>query len=102
MATDAMAAMRGAKRRVPTVIQQLKTYRGVKTYELARAIGVTSPAMSARLKGATVIKQEEMEAIAVVLGVPVAVLYLTPQDALRWALDHPAADPTTVDGVTVG
>lgn len=90
VSADALEAMKDAKRRVPAVIRQLMSYRGVKTYQIAQAIGVAPSAVSARLGGGTVIKQEEMEAIAVILGVPVAVLYLTPDAALRWVLDHPS------------
>lgn len=86
---DALEAMRRAKTGVPSVIRQLMAYKGLRAYHLAAALGVEPTSMSARLNGKTVIKQEELAALAVLFDVPIAVFYLSPDDALRWVLDHP-------------
>lgn len=92
---DAMEALRRAKTGVPQVIRQLMAYKRLRMYELAGALGVEPQSMSARLSGKTVIKQEELAALAVLFRVPVDVFYQSPDEALRWVLDHPATVPTT-------
>ena len=90
---EAMDAMRRARTQakagVPSVIRQLMTYKRLRMYHLAAALEVEPQSMSARLNGKTVIKQEELAALAVLLQVPVGVFYMSPDDALRWVLNNP-------------
>lgn len=65
-------------------------YTGLRTKDIAWALDLTPPAISARLTGSTVIKQEELWALAFLFDVPSDVLYLAPDDALRYVIDHPS------------
>lgn len=90
--------MRVQRSQLPEVIRVLAQHRGVKTYEMAAAIGISSPSMSARLYGKVPILQHEMSGLARILDCPEEVLRLTPDVALRWSREH----PPKVDGATVG
>ncbi len=57
--------------------------------DLARQLGVSRQAVYTWLGGERVPEMAVVEGIAVVLGVPRHVLDLSPQEAIRWCLDHP-------------
>ncbi len=100
---DAMRRARSsAKTGVPSVIRQLMTYKRLRMYHLAAALEVEPTSMSSRLNGKTVIKQEELAALAVLFQVPVGVFYMSPDEALRWVLDHPPAPASLPNEDTVG
>lgn len=86
--TDVMAALHEARVGVPAVVRSLMSYFDIKGGDLASALHVSRGAISMRLTGATVIKQEELAALAVYFGVPIDVFYARPDDALRWVIDH--------------
>lgn len=81
--------MRVQREQLPEVLRVLAQHRGVKTYEMAAAIEVSSPSMSSRLHGKVVILQHEVPALAAILDVPEEVLRLSPDVALRWSREHP-------------
>jgi len=58
------------------------------TSALADQMGMTRPTITSRLKGTTNMERWELPGFAAVLGVPVEVLELTPNDAVRWVLDN--------------
>lgn len=99
---ETLEAMRAAKTRVPSVIRQLMTYKRLRMYHLAEALGIEPTSMSARLNGKTVIKQEELAALAVLFRVPVAIFYMGPDQALRWVLDHPLTPASVPNEHTPG
>lgn len=103
IALDAMRKARtSAKMGVPSVLRQLMTYKRLRMYHLAAALEVEPQSMSARLNGKTVIKQEELAALAVLFEVPVGVFYMSPDEALRWVLDHPPKAASLPNEDTVG
>lgn len=62
------------------------------TSALADEMGMTRPTITSRLKGHTTMERWELPGFALVLGVPVEVLEMEPNDAVRWVLDHPAGN----------
>lgn len=57
---------------------------GITHTRLAELMGMSRQTMSGRLTGLTKIEPWEMAGFAVVLGVPVEVLEMTPKKALEW------------------
>lgn len=84
-----MTSAREARQRVRRVIRKLMRHWDLHDADLADAFGVSRQAMNYRLTGRTAIAPEEEAGFAAFFGVPTAVLYLPPDDALRWVLDHP-------------
>lgn len=82
---DALQAMRAAKTSVPQVIRRLMRFYGITAADLAPVLGVSGPAVYARLAGTTVVKSEEIAALAVFFGVPVRVFFLPPDEAVKVA-----------------
>lgn len=80
--------MEAARGGVRGVLRRLMAVYDLTNADIAPVIGVTPQAVSARLRGKTVIKSEEIPALAVRFGVPVEVFYLSPEEALRWVLDN--------------
>jgi hypothetical protein len=56
--------------------------------ELSRETGIKRPTVTNRLNGSTDIERPELVGFALVLGVPVEVLEMDEDDALRWIADH--------------
>lgn len=56
---------------------------------LAEAFGISRQAMNYRINGRTVISDDDLAGFAAFFGVPKEVLYLSPDDVIRWVLDHP-------------
>lgn len=74
-------------------VSGLIAYLGMPQAALARAMGMSRQTLSSRLSGTSEIKGWERDGLAALLGVPVEVLGLDPDDALRWVLDHPDRRP---------
>lgn len=55
----------------PTAIREAMASKGLTQTALAERLGLTQPAVSARLSGRTPITVDELTVIAAVLGVPV-------------------------------
>lgn len=83
-----MSNLAAAKANVPAVVKRLMSYFDVSAAELARAFNVSRQAMALRLNGGTALKAEEVWGFSTYFGVPVEVMGLAPDDALRWVLDH--------------
>ena len=58
------------------------------TSALADQMGMTRPTITSRLKGHTKMEPWELPGFAAVLGVPVEVLNMAPNEAVRWVLDN--------------
>ena len=58
------------------------------TSALADQMGMTRPTITSRLKGHTAMEPAELRGFSLVLGVPVHVLEMSPNDAVRWVLDN--------------
>lgn len=58
----------------PTAIREAMAARGLTQTTLAERLGLTQPAVSARLSGRTPITVDELRTIAAALGVPVSSL----------------------------
>ena len=66
-----------------TVIRTLLTLRKSNATALASVVRLTSPQLTERFKGEVPFRDHELEAIADHLRVPVAMLYLTPEELER-------------------
>lgn len=86
-----LTAQEGARQGVPRVLRQLMAYSGVTGGQLARAFGMSRQAMSLRITGKQRFGADEIAGLAACFGVPVQVFYLSPDEALRWVIDHPQA-----------
>lgn len=87
-AADVLTGMSEARQSVPLVIRQLMSYFKVSATDVAKTFDVSRQNIYQRLNGTTVIKQEELRGFALFFGVPVEVLFLEPDQALRWVLEH--------------
>lgn len=74
---------------VPAVLRRFRNYMGTNDAELARLTGIKRTTLANKMKGNGSFSPGEMHALAEVFGVPVDVLYLEPDNAVRWLLDHP-------------
>ncbi len=88
---EAVENARLARQRLPRTIRALMRLYDVTDQEVADAFGFGSrQALNNRLTGRTAIAPEEEEGFARFFGVERHVLYMEPEDAMRWALDHPS------------
>lgn len=69
-------------------IAAIARYLDVGQRELAREMGLHHQVLHERLSGRTEIKPWELDGFAAVLGVPLEVLFMEPDEALRSVLDH--------------
>lgn len=74
---------------VPATLRQFRNYWGTNDAELARLTGIKRTTLANKMKGVGSFSPGEVQALAALFGVPLDVLYMPPQDALRWVLDHP-------------
>ena len=86
---EAVAQAREARLRVRPVLRRLMRHFELTDRALADAFGISRQAMNYRINGRTTIPPEEVAGFAAFFGVPEQVMYLTPDEALRWVLDHP-------------
>ncbi len=96
--TEARAAIRKS---LPTTVRRLQRDRDLSDVRLALLSGVKRTTLHSRLSGKSPFTDEELVSIATVLDVPVVVLFLSPDNALRWVLDHPTPGAATVAGASV-
>lgn len=85
-----LALMDEARSVVPATVRRLKEYYGDSVNELAELVGLERRTLSARLHEDIGFRQEEVYGLAFAFGVPMQVLYLNPDDALRFVMDHKA------------
>jgi len=74
-------------------VRQLARFLGISQVEIADRIHVSRQTMNQRLNGQTQFGPQEIAAIALILGVPRHVMDMSPNDAVRWVLDHPEEFP---------
>jgi hypothetical protein len=89
---DVKTAIQDARQRwerYRETIVKLTKFLDISTTDLADEMGMTRPTMTGRLKGYSRIEPWELPGFALALGVPVEVLDLEPDEAVRWILDHP-------------
>lgn len=89
-AVTAMETARQKWERRRETIKLLADYLGFKTAELARRMEMNRSTMTGRLNGSTQVEPWELAGFAAVFGVPVEVLEMDPEDAIRWVLDNPS------------
>ena len=82
------------------VLRRLARYYEVTDLQLALALDVSRQTVNSWVNGRTRIPDEIEAGLAAFFGVPREVLYLSPDDALRWVLDHPQVpSPNAEQGV---
>ena len=74
---------------VPGVLRRLKSYCEVTDMEIAEATGIPRSTVRSKMHGAPCVTRD-LQAFAAYFDVPLSVLVMTPDDALRWVLDHPS------------
>lgn len=77
---------------VPGTLRRLKAYYGLTDREIALASGMKRSTVQSRMAGSDT-TATELDKLAQALHVPVVVLFMRPDEALRWVLDHPFAEP---------
>jgi hypothetical protein len=70
-------------------IRELARFLGVTETTLGLRMGLSRQTISSRMLGISQMQAGEPEGFALALGVPRAVLDLSPDDAVRWWLDQP-------------
>ncbi|MFP5376921.1 MAG: helix-turn-helix transcriptional regulator [Acidimicrobiia bacterium] len=86
---------------VGATIDALRRHCGLTTKALAQMASIKRSTLHGRIAGSDA-TASELDRLARVFNVPIAVLFLERDVALRWVLDHPARRPTTVGDATVG
>ncbi len=76
-----------------TTVRQVLRYLGASQSEIAEGLGLTRQSLNGRLMGRIQFNPWELDAIAKGLGIPRKVLNGSPEDAIRWLLDHPEVAP---------
>lgn len=87
---QAVTAAREAHERVPAVLRRLMRYFDVTDSQIADALGVKRQTVNGWANGRTKIPAHMEAGIAAAFGLPREVIYLTPDDVIRWVLDHPS------------
>lgn len=93
MRTDvlqAVAAAREAHQRVPAVMRRLMKHLDLTDSDIGEALDVKRQTVNSWANGRTKIPAEIEEGFAALFDVPREVLYLSPDEAIRWVLDHPS------------
>lgn len=82
-------AIEDARHTVPATLRKLRDYYGYTDVEMAAMTGIPRTTVRSRMtKNAQAATSVELAGFAKVFGVPVGVLFLTPNEALRWVIDH--------------
>jgi transcriptional regulator with XRE-family HTH domain len=84
-----VAAAREDHERAAKVVRRLARYYEITDLQLASALNVSRQTLNSWVNGRSRMPDEIEAGLAVFFGVPRDVLYRTPDDALRWVLDHP-------------
>jgi hypothetical protein len=74
---------------VPLVLRRLKNYCDVTDAEIAEATGIPRSTVRSKMGGAPC-TVKDLAAFAAYFDVPMAVFVMSPDEALRWVLDHPS------------
>ncbi len=87
---------------MPSVVRRLARYYDVTDLHIASTLGVSRQTVNSWVNGRTRIPDEIEAGLAAFFGVPREVLHLSPDEALRWVLDHPPAPASLPNEDTVG
>ncbi len=88
---QAVAAVREAHLRVPAVMRRLMRHLDLTDADLGEALGgVKRQTVNSWANGRTRIPVEIEGGLATLFDMPREVLYLSPDEAIRWVLDHPS------------
>ena len=91
---EARLRYEGAWRSVAAIVNHLR----IRQQQLAVVLGLDNQRVSERLNGRRRIQGWEMDAFAIILEVPPAVLRMAPDEAVRWVIDNPQARPHGLTG----
>lgn len=94
MPQAAVAAGEAARRQVPMTVDVLMRNDFLHAGDLSKILGVTPTAVSARLRGETAMRQEELAALAAFFDVPVLTFYLPVDEAEAWVAANRPQRPT--------
>lgn len=86
---------------VGKTIDALRRHCGLTTKGLAYMAGIKRSTLHTRIAGADA-TTGELHRLAQVFAIPITVLFIEPDLALRWVLDHPAVRPATVSSAKPG
>lgn len=86
--TRFQAAHEEALARVPAALTTLKQYHQLSNRAIGDSMGEPMHFVQERMSGHTKCSAAELRMFAVFFQVPMDVLYLEPDDALRWVLEH--------------
>lgn len=70
-------------------VAKVAQFLDVNTTQLAIKMDMKRSTVTGRLKGTTKMEPWELPGFAAALGVPADVLELSPDEAIRWIIDHP-------------
>jgi plasmid maintenance system antidote protein VapI len=87
---QAVAAAKEARQQVPAVLRRLMRYFDLTDGDVAAAFDVSRQTVNAWANARTRIPEEIETGLAAYFGMPKEVLYSSPDDAIRWVLDHPS------------
>jgi transcriptional regulator with XRE-family HTH domain len=76
------------RRRSAVVLRQLKTYRELSDTDLAVVVGLSRSAVAGYMTAKTAMDVDKMHRFAQALDVEPIVFLMTPDEALRWTLEH--------------
>lgn len=87
-------AVERAQANVPATLRKLRDFYGWTDVDLAARTGIPRTTLASRLRKTHPIAatSPELAAFAAAYGVPVGVLFLEPNEALRWLIDHPGKE----------
>lgn len=91
--------MASTPRRLRRTLHLIKSYREMSDDSISQLLGMTRSKVNSYISGPTKLTAEMMAAFAWVFRVPEQILWLDPDDALRWVLDNaPNGTDPTPDG----
>jgi transcriptional regulator with XRE-family HTH domain len=83
-----MVAVTEERMRSAAVLRQLKAYRDVSDGDLALAIGMSRSGIAGYMSAKTALDVDRMHGFARALDVEPVVFLMSPDEALRWTLEH--------------
>lgn len=81
------------ERELARTLRTVQDYYRVSNVKLGLAAGIPTSTVRNKVLGLTPLGTAESERFAQALGVPLDVLTMRPDEALRWVMEHPEAGP---------